>query len=155
MPILFTASYAERLNGNSRLKVKEASSGDEIYKGMALVAPGDQHMELKNNGFNFFVELNSKEKVNRHRPSVDVLFSSALSFKGSNILAIILSGMGSDGSVGMLKLKESGALTVAQNSESCIVYGMPKEALKIGAADHSLSIEEIIHVINEFSKKNN
>jgi len=153
MPVQFTASYAHRLNDNSQLSVKEAVSGDELYKGMALVAPGDQHMEMKNNGFNFFVKLNNNEKVNRHRPSVDVLFNSALKYTSINILAIILSGMGNDGSAGMLKLKKIGAITVAQDSDSSIVYGMPKEALKIGAADYSLSINEIVNTINKFSKR--
>ncbi|NQU35077.1 MAG: chemotaxis response regulator protein-glutamate methylesterase [Bacteroidetes bacterium] len=153
MPVLFTAAYAERLNNNSELEIKEASSGDELHRGIALVSPGDKHMELMNNGFNFFVSLNSKEKVNRHRPSVDVLFNSALSFSGNNILAIILSGMGNDGSASMLNLKNAGAITVAQSKETCIVYGMPKEAVRIGAASHSFSIEKIVQVINNFSRK--
>ena len=153
MPALFTKSYAERLNRNSSIVVKEAKSGDELYRGTALLAPGDKHMEFNNNGFNFFVELNSKEKVNRHRPSVDVLFNSAIKYTGINILAIILSGMGNDGSQGMLKLKNIGATTIAQNSESSIVYGMPREAVKIGAAQQSMSIEEIIKTINNFSKR--
>lgn len=153
MPVQFTASYAHRLNDNSQLSVKEAVSGDELYKGVALVAPGDRHMEMNNNGFNFFVKLNNNQKVNRHRPSVDVLFNSALKYTSINILAVILSGMGNDGSAGMLKLKEIGAITVAQDSDSSIVYGMPKEAVKIGAADYSLSINEIINTINKFSKR--
>jgi len=153
MPVQFTSSYANRLNDNSQLTVKEAVSGDELYKGMAFVAPGDRHMEMNNNGFNFFVKLNNSQKVNRHRPSVDVLFNSALKYTSINILAIILSGMGNDGAVGMLKLKEIGALTVAQDSNSSIVYGMPKEAIKIGAADYSLSINEIVNTINKFSKR--
>ncbi len=153
MPVLFTASYAERLNQNSNLHIKEASIGDELYRGTVLLAPGDKHMELKNNGFNFFVDLNLNDKINRHRPSVDVLFKSALKFGGINILAIILSGMGKDGAEGMLELKKAGAKTVAQDKDSCIVYGMPKEALETGAADFSLSIEEIIIAIDNFSRK--
>ncbi len=153
MPVQFTASYAQRLNNNSKLDVREAISGDELHRGLALVAPGNKHMELKNNGFNFFVELNSHDKVNRHRPSVDVLFNSALKYSGNNIMAIILSGMGNDGSKGMLELNKAGAITIAQSSESCIVYGMPKEAVIIGAADYSLSINEIITTISKFSNK--
>ncbi len=139
MPVQFTASYAQRLNDHSKLTVREAISGD-------------QHMELKNNGFNFFVELNTREKVNRHRPSVDMLFKSAVKYSGNNILAIILSGMGNDGSEGMLELKKAGATTIAQSGDSCIVYGMPKEALKTGAADFSLPINAIISAINKFAK---
>jgi len=152
MPSIFTLSYANRLNDYSELTVREAVSGDELHRGLALVAPGNMHMELKNNGFNYYVETNTNEKVNRHRPSADVLFDSSLKFKGSNIMAIILSGMGNDGSAGMLKLKNTGATTIAQNRESSIVYGMPKEAVKIGAADYSLSIDEIVKMINKFSK---
>ena len=153
MPPQFTGSYADRLNRNSRLLVKEASSGDELAKGLVLLAPGNLHMELKNNGFNFFIKLNNSERVNRHRPSVDVLFRSATEFHGTNMLGIILSGMGKDGAQGMLDLKNNNAITVAQSKESCIVYGMPKEAVKIGAASQSLSIEEIIATIKEFSSQ--
>lgn len=152
MPSIFTLSYANRLNDYSELTVREATSGDELHRGLALVAPGNMHMELKNNGFNYYVETNTNAKVNRHRPSVDVLFNSSLKFKGSNIMAIILSGMGTDGSVEMLKLKNAGATTIAQSRESSIVYGMPKEATRIGAADYSLSIDEITKMINKFSK---
>lgn len=152
MPVQFTASYAQRLNDHSKLTVREAISGDQLYRGLALVAPGDQHMELKNNGFNFFVELNTREKVNRHRPSVDMLFKSAVKYSSNNILAIILSGMGNDGSEGMLELKKAGATTIAQSGDSCIVYGMPKEALKTGAADFSLPINDIVSAINKFAK---
>ena len=153
MPELFTGPYASRLNTNSKIEVREAIAGDELHRGLALLCPGNKHMEIKNNGFNFFVDLNSREKVNRHRPSVDVLFNSALKFSGTNILSIILSGMGSDGSAAMLKLKDAGALTVAQSKDSSIVYGMPKEAVRIGAASFSMTIEQIIDCINEFSKK--
>lgn len=154
MPIQFTGAYATRLNNNSQLTIKEASRGDELNRGLALLAPGDKHMEIKNNGFNFFVELNSNEKVNRHRPSVDVLFKSALSFPGVKMMAIILSGMGKDGTVGMMELKNEGAVTIAQNEKSCVVYGMPKEATISGAATYSLDIDEIIIAINEFSRRN-
>lgn len=153
MPPQFTGSYAERLNRNSRLMVKEAESGDELAKGLVLLAPGDLHMELKNNGFNFFIKLNNLERVNRHRPSADVLFRSASEFHGTNMLGIILSGMGKDGAQGMLELKNNNAETIAQSQESCIVYGMPKEAIRIGAASRSLSIEEIIDAIKVFSSK--
>ena len=153
MPAQFTGSYASRLNENSSMTIKEAARGDELYRGLALISPGDKHMVLKNNGFNFIAELNNDEKVNRHRPAVDVLFNSALGFPGVNILSIILSGMGKDGTKGMMNLKDAGAITIAQNKKSCIVYGMPKEAYESGAAMHSLDIDEIIEVINNFSKR--
>jgi len=154
MPPFFTSRYSERLNRNSKLLVKEANSGDELQRGVVYVAPGDKHMLLRNNGFNYFVEVNNDEKVNRQRPSVDVLFESALKFTGSNFMAIILSGMGNDGSRGMHKLKSQGTVTIAQNEESSIVYGMPKEAYLSGAADYSLSIESIISKITAFSVRN-
>lgn len=150
MPEIFTTSYAQRLNEGSRLEVKEAQVGDVIRMGRVLLAPGDYHMEIRNNGFDYFVDLNKKEKVNRHRPSVDILFSSALPLSGINIMAIILSGMGSDGAGAMLELKKSGAITIAQSEESAIVYGMPKEAVRLGAADYSLSIENIVDRIKKF-----
>ena len=149
MPEVFTAAYAERLNSNSKIEVREASTGDIVHKGLALVAPGNNHMELKNNGTHYFVDINSKPRVNRHRPSVDMLFNSALNHKGINITAIILSGMGSDGALSMLNLKEKGATTIAQSPESCIVYGMPKSAIEMKAAIHILPPDRIISKINE------
>jgi len=154
MPPFFTSRYSERLNRNSKIQVKEACSGDELQRGVAYIAPGGKHMLLRNNGFNYFVEVNNDEKVNRQRPSVDVLFESALKFTGSKFMAIILSGMGNDGTQGMHKLKSHGAITIAQNEESSIVYGMPKEAFTSGAADHSLSIDSIISKISVFSERN-
>lgn len=151
MPEIFTTSYAQRLNDASKLFVKEAQSGDIIRMGQALLAPGDFHMEIRNNGFDYFVDLNKKEKVNRHRPSVDTLFSSALPLSGIQIMAIILSGMGNDGATAMLELKKAGAITIAQSEDSAIVYGMPKEAVRIGAADYSLSIKNIVDRIKSFS----
>ena len=129
----------------------EAQNGFELKKGLALIAPGDKHITLNNNGLNYFVETNENEKVNRHRPSVDVLFKSAVRFKASKFMAIILSGMGKDGTEGMLALKKQGAITIAQSEESSIVYGMPKEAIKSGAADFSLNIDRIISKIIAFS----
>jgi len=151
MPPLFTNSYAQRLDSQSKLEVKEAQNGDELKIGQALIAPGDKHITLNNNGINYFIETNENEKVNRHRPSVDVLFESALRYRASKFMAIILSGMGKDGSEGMLSLKQQGAITIAQSEESSIVYGMPKEAFKSGAADYSLNIDRIISKIIAFS----
>lgn len=154
MPPFFTTRYSERLNRNSKLQVKEACSGDELQRGVVYLAPGAKHMLLRNNGFNYFVEITNDEKVNRQRPSVNVLFESALKFTGTKFMAIILSGMGNDGTRGMHKLKNNGAITIAQNEESSIVYGMPKEAFTSGAADHSLSIDKIISKITTFSERN-
>ncbi len=153
MPSQFTPSFADRLNRNSNINVRQAQSGDELQRGLALLAPGDEHMELRNNGFNYFVKLTKDEKVNRHRPSVDVLFRSAKQYSGTNILAILLSGMGKDGAEGMLELKNNNAITIAQDKSSCVVYGMPKEAVKLGAASYSLNINEIIITIKEFSNR--
>jgi len=151
MPPMFTTSYAQRLDNHSKLEVKEAQSGFELKNGLALIAPGDKHITLNNNGLNYFIETNENEKVNRHRPSVDVLFESALRFRASKFMAIILSGMGKDGTEGMLALKKQGAITIAQSEESSVVYGMPKEAVKSGAADYSLNIDRIISKIIAFS----
>ncbi len=151
MPEIFTTSYAQRLNEYSLQEVKEAEAGDIIRNGQVLLAPGDHHMEIKNNGFQYFVDLNQKEKVNRHRPSVETLFKSAIPLSGIHIMAIILSGMGNDGAAAMLELKKTGACTIAQSEESSIVYGMPKEALRLGAADYSLSAKEIVDKIKSFS----
>jgi two-component system chemotaxis response regulator CheB len=154
MPPQFTPSFAARLNANSNITVKQAQSGDELERGTALIAPGDMHMELRNNGFNYFVKLTDSEKVNRHRPSVDVLFNSAKQFTGPKKMGIVLSGMGKDGAEGLLELKKSSAITIAQDQNSCIVYGMPKEALKIGAASYSMDIDQIIRTIKDFSTTN-
>lgn len=154
MPPQFTSSFAARLNENSNMSVKEAESGDLLERGKALLAPGDKHMELRNNGFNYFVKLTEDEKVNRHRPSVDVMFNSSVRFSGTKKMAIILSGMGKDGAEGLLNLKNNGAITIAQDQKSCIVYGMPKEAVRIGAASYSMDIERIIKTIKDFSETN-
>lgn len=151
MPELFTTAYAERLNNNTELDVKEAIGGDILYNGLALIAPGNKHMEIRNNGTNFFVDINSSPKVNRHRPSVDVLFNSALVHKGIGIMSIILSGMGNDGAFSMLQLKKMGAATIAQSPETCIVFGMPKEAIETHAADLILAPDKIIDKINQIT----
>lgn len=151
MPEIFTASYASRLNENSNLSVKEAEVGDLIQNNHVFVAPGNQHMEIKNTGLHYVIDLNSFEKINRHRPSVDVLFESANQNRGIQIMAILLSGMGHDGASAMLDIKKTGGVTIAQDEQSSIVYGMPKEAVRIGAADYSLSIKEIVAKIESFS----
>ncbi len=143
MPEGFTRSFANSLNNISALEVKEAENGDKLYQGRVLIAPGNHHMLLKRVGKEYFVEVKDGPLVNRHRPSVDVLFRSASRYAGKNALGILLTGMGNDGAKGLLELKDSEADTIAQNEQSCVVYGMPKEAAKLGAANHILGIDDI------------
>jgi two-component system chemotaxis response regulator CheB len=143
MPEMFTRSFADRLNKICNISVKEAAHGDTVIRGRALIAPGNKHMELKRSGASYFVELYDNPPVIRHRPSVDVLFNSVAKFAGKNAVGVIMTGMGADGATGLLEMKESGAKTIAQDEKSCVVFGMPKEAIKIGAADQILSLHEI------------
>ena len=143
MPEGFTRSFANSLNNNSELEVKEAEDGDRLYQGRVLIAPGNYHMLLKRIGKEYSVEVKKGPLVNRHRPSVDVLFRSAARYAGQNVTGILITGMGADGAKGLLELKEAGALTVAQDQASSVVYGMPKEAAKLGAASEILGIDEL------------
>lgn len=143
MPELFTKSFAERLNRICKITVKEASNGDSILRGQALIAPGNKHMQVKRSGARYFVEISDGEPVNRHRPSVDVLFLSAAKYAGSNCYGVIMTGMGADGAKGLLQMRQAGARTVAQDEKSCIVFGMPKEAIKLNAAEHILPLSQI------------
>ena len=143
MPEGFTRSFANSLNNNSELEVKEAEDGDRLYQGRVLIAPGNYHMLLKRIGKEYSVEVKKGPLVNRHRPSVDVLFRSAARYAGQNATGILLTGIGADGAKGLLELKEAGALTVAQDQASSVVYGMPKEAAKLGAASEILGINEL------------
>lgn len=143
MPEGFTRSFSNSLNQISRLEVKEAENGDKLYKGRVLIAPGNKHMLLKRVGKEYFVEVKDGPLVNRHRPSVDVLFRSAARYAGNNALGIILTGMGNDGAKGMQELHDTGAHTIAQDETSCIVFGMPKEAIKAGGIDDILPLNTI------------
>ncbi len=143
MPEGFTKSFAKSLNANSELEVKEAEDGDRIYQGRVLIAPGNYHMLLKRIGKEYSVEVREGPLVNRHRPSVDVLFRSAARYAGQNATGILLTGMGADGAKGLLELKEAGAHTIAQDQQSSVVFGMPKEAIKLGAADEILGMNNI------------
>ncbi|TLX77196.1 chemotaxis response regulator protein-glutamate methylesterase [Labilibacter sediminis] len=143
MPEGFTRSFANSLNNICALEVKEAENGDKLYQGRVLIAPGNRHMLLKRVGKEYFVEVKEGPLVNRHRPSVDVLFRSASRYAGKNATGILLTGMGNDGAKGLFELKESGAKTIAQDEQSSIVYGMPKEAAKIGAVEKVLSLDDI------------
>ncbi|GAF01835.1 protein-glutamate methylesterase/protein-glutamine glutaminase [Saccharicrinis fermentans] len=143
MPEGFTKSFANSLNNICQLEVKEAENGDKLYQGRVLIAPGNHHMLLKRVGKEYFVEIKDGPLVNRHRPSVDVLFRSAARYAGKNATGLLLTGMGNDGAKGLLELKESGAYTIAQDERSSVVYGMPKEAAKLGAASKILSLDEM------------
>jgi two-component system chemotaxis response regulator CheB len=143
MPEKFTATFARRLNGICRVNVKEAADGDAVARGQVLIAPGNHHARLKQRSSGYFVDVTDGPLVSRHRPSVDVLFGSAAEAAGENAIGIILTGMGDDGAKGMLVMKKAGAATIAQDEESCVVFGMPKEAIKLGAVDQVLSLETI------------
>ena len=143
MPEYFTKAFAARLNDLCHIQVKEASNGDSVVRGQALIAPGNHHCMVKRSGARYYVEIKDGPLVSRHRPSVDVLFRSAARYVGSNALGIIMTGMGDDGAQGMLELKTSGAHTIAQDEESCVVFGMPREAIKRGAVDQVLSLDRI------------
>ena len=132
MPEMFTRSFADRLNSICSITVKEASHGDTIIRGRALIAPGNKHMEVKRSGARYYVELHDHPPVNRHRPSVDVLFNSVAKYVGKNAIGVIMTGMGADGAAGMLQMHEAGACNIAQDESSCVVFGMPKEAIKLG-----------------------
>ena len=143
MPANFTTSFAERLHELSAIRVKEAKDGDSLVNGIALIAPGNYHMLLKRSGARYYVQVKNGPMVHHQRPSVDVLFHSVANYAGSNAVGAILTGMGSDGALGLLKMKEVGARTVAQDEKSCIVFGMPKEAIKLGAAERVVPLEKI------------
>jgi two-component system chemotaxis response regulator CheB len=143
MPERFTKTFADRLNQLCRISVKEAEDGDSVLPGHALIAPGSYHMTLVRSGARYSVRLNQDPPVNRHRPSVDVMFDSVASYAGANTIGVILTGMGGDGAKGMLAMKQSGAYTIAQDEASCVVFGMPKEAIKMGGVDKILPLDDI------------
>lgn len=143
MPEVFTRSFASRLNAICKISVKEAVQGDSVIRGRALIAPGNRHMLLRRSGARYFVELKDGELVNRHRPSVDVLFRSVALYAGKNSMGIIMTGMGADGAAGLKEMKDAGASTIAQDEASSVVFGMPKEAIALGAADQVLSLNKI------------
>ena len=143
MPERFTRSYANRLDNLSKMRVKEAENGEPVQKGWAYVAPGHSHMLVKRVGSSYCIELNQGQPVNRHRPSVDVLFRAVANMAGDGAVGIILTGMGRDGAQGMREMHDAGAFTIAQNKDSCVVYGMPKEAVLAGGVDEELPLEQI------------
>lgn len=143
IPARFSLLFAERLKQVCRIQVKEAASGDWVRTGLALIAPGDQHMVLEKRAGGFAVSLNQGPRVGFQRPSVDILFRSVASIAGDKALGAILTGMGADGAAGLLEMKRAGATTLAQDEASCAIFGMPKEAIRLGAADHVLPLNQI------------
>jgi len=150
MPAHFTTAFANRLNELCNIYVKEADDGDFLRKGMALVAPGDRHMSIEIFSGQPKVKLLDGPAVNRHRPSVDVLFRSMANKIGGKGMGILLTGMGDDGARGLLEMRESGAQTIAQDEKSCVVYGMPRAAVKLNAALYSLNLIQIAEMIKRF-----
>ncbi len=152
MPEGFTKSYAERLDRHCQIRVKEAEDGDRILPGHALLAPGNLHTEVRRSGAVYCVKTFQAPPVNRHRPSVNVLFDSCARYLGSNAVGAILTGMGNDGASGLLKMKQAGAHTIAQNEETCVVFGMPREAIQLGAVDEILPLRSIANHLLEAAK---
>lgn len=143
MPGGFTRSFAERLDKRCRIRVKEAEEGERILPGYAYIAPGDIHMKLARSGANYIVELDHGPPVNRHRPSVDVMFDSGLAQGGRNTIGVLLTGMGKDGAAGLVALHRVGVPTLAQDEASCVVFGMPREAIALGGVSEVLPLNEI------------
>ncbi len=153
MPEHFTAAFARRLDGICSISVKEAENDDTVVRGRALIAPGNKHTLLKRSGARYYVEVKDGPLVCRHRPSVDVLFRSAARYAGKNAVGVIMTGMGDDGAKGMLEMKDAGAYTIAQDEASCVVFGMPKEAIKLGAIDTVIPLNNIAGVVLRESNK--
>lgn len=143
MPELFTRAFANRLDGLCAVSVKEAETNDTVIRGRVLIAPGNHHLLLKRSGARYFVEVKDGPLVCRHRPSVDVLFRSAARYAGQNAVGVIMTGMGDDGARGLLEMREAGAYTIAQDEATCIVFGMPKEAIKLNGVSKVLPLESI------------
>ncbi len=154
MPEHFTKGFAERLNGLCRMEVREAQNNDMVTPGLALVAPGNYHMVLRRDGARYFVQIKTGPPVHHQRPSVDVLFHSVARQAGSNALGVILTGMGADGADGLLAMRNAGASTIAQDEASCVVFGMPKEAIALGAAEQIVSLDKIpARIVSHFVGK--
>ena len=143
MPEKFTASFAARLDGLCQIEVREARHNDRVLPGLALIAPGGRHMQLRRSGAYYQVEVLDGPPVNRHKPSVDVLFRSVAKFAGKNATGIIMTGMGDDGARGLKEMAQAGAETLAQDEASCVVFGMPREAIALGAVERVVSLERI------------
>ena len=155
MPEGFTKAFAQRLNQTCRIEVKEAESGDRVLAGRALIAPGNRHILVSAFTGKFIVDVVDGPLVSRHRPSVDVLFRSVAQSVGANAIGVLLTGMGSDGADGLLKMKQAGAATIAQDEASCVVFGMPKEAIERGAAGQVAGLGQIAECILRGIKETN
>ena len=147
MPEKFTAMFADRLNSLCQMEIREAKDGDRVRPGLALIAPGGRHMMVKRSGAQYYVEVKDGPLVNRHKPSVDVLFRSVAQVAGKNALGIIMTGMGDDGAAGLFEMRQAGASTIAQDEESCVVFGMPKEAIKRGGVQRTLALQHLAREI--------
>ena len=152
MPERFTAMFAERLNGLCKIEVREARHGDRVVPGRALIAPGGKHMMLSRSGAQYTVEVVDGPLVNRHRPSVDVLFRSCAKFAGRNALGVIMTGMGDDGARGLKEMRDAGSQTVAEDESTCVVFGMPKEAIRMGGAEAILPLDRIPNAIMQSAR---
>lgn len=153
MPEKFTAMYAQRLDGLCAMNVREAKDGDRLERGVVLIAPGGRHMQLRKAGGQYYAVVIDGPPVNRHKPSVDVLFRSVAECTGRDALAIMLTGMGDDGARGMKQMHDGGARTIAQDEASCVVFGMPKEAIKLGAVDHVMPLDRVAESILQFDAR--
>ncbi len=147
MPAKFTTAFAERLNGICQIGVREARNNDSVNPGTALIAPGNYHMLLRRSGARYYVEVKDGPMVHHQRPAVDILFKSTAQYAGPNSIGVILTGMGADGAAGMLEMKQAGAKTAAQDERSCVVFGMPKEAIKLGGVDSVVSLDHMVEEI--------
>jgi len=147
MPAKFTTAFADRLNDICQIRVKEARNNDSVNPGSALIAPGNYHMILRRSGARYYVEVKDGPMVHHQRPAVDVLFKSTAQYAGPNSIGAILTGMGADGAEGLLRMKQAGAKTIAQDEKSCVVFGMPKEAIKLGAADKVVPLDRVAEEI--------
>ena len=153
MPEGFTAAFARRMDGTCAITVKEAAQGDRLARGMALIAPGNRHLLVERAGRHYRLAIRDGPPVARHRPSVDVLFRSTAQAAGTNALGIIMTGMGDDGANGLLEMRQAGANTSAQDEASCIVFGMPKEAIARGGVERVLNLNALAHEIASFQPK--
>lgn len=153
MPEKFTAMYAQRLDGVCAMNIREAKDGDRLERGVVLIAPGGRHLQLQRRGGHYYAVVIDGPPVNRHKPSVDVLFRSVAEVSSADVLAIMLTGMGDDGARGMKQLHDGGARTIAQDEASCVVFGMPKEAIKLGAVDQVMPLERVSGAILQFDAR--
>ena len=147
MPAKFTTAFAERLDGLCQIRVREAKDGDSVNPGTALIAPGNLHMILRRSGARYYVEVKNGPMVHHQRPAVDILFKSTAKYAGPNSIGAILTGMGTDGAAGLLEMRQAGAGTIAQDENTCVVFGMPKESIKLGAVDKVVPIYQVAHEI--------